>query len=188
MSTDDKESWASRYRRRYDGNPSYGNDAEYLVARIARDRPDILQRMKDDEYATVQQAARDAGIVRGLVPADIRGLERLLEAWAKADLEDRRLFLALCDRELEAAYEGQYLNETPPPVRRMRPLNPAEGAEIPALERWIDSGVALTVIARDLGVTYRTLCRWRAGTTKPSAETLACMERLAPPAQAVTPS
>lgn len=40
-----------------------GNDPEYLTARIARDRPDILERMKAGEYKSVRSAAIDAGII-----------------------------------------------------------------------------------------------------------------------------
>ena len=43
---------------------AYGNNSDYLTARIARDRPDILERMKTGEYASVRQAAVDAGICR----------------------------------------------------------------------------------------------------------------------------
>lgn len=48
-------------------SPSYkgGHSRAYLVARIARDRPDILERMKAGEDEYVAQAARAAGIVRG---------------------------------------------------------------------------------------------------------------------------
>lgn len=38
-----------------------GTSADYLTARIARDRPDILERMKAGEYSSVRQAALDAG-------------------------------------------------------------------------------------------------------------------------------
>jgi hypothetical protein len=37
-------------------------DSEYLTARIARDRPDILERMKAGEFASVRKAAIEAGI------------------------------------------------------------------------------------------------------------------------------
>jgi hypothetical protein len=37
---------------------------KYLVARIARDRPDVLERMKQGEFISVRQAAIAAGIVR----------------------------------------------------------------------------------------------------------------------------
>jgi len=40
-----------------------GNDSEYLTNRIARDRPDILERMKAGEYRSVRSAAIDAGII-----------------------------------------------------------------------------------------------------------------------------
>ena len=41
---------------------SRGTNSIYLIRRIARDRPDILQRMKDGEFSSVQAAAREAGI------------------------------------------------------------------------------------------------------------------------------
>jgi hypothetical protein len=40
-----------------------GNRRVYLVNRIARDRPDMLARMKAGEFETVRQAARAAGIL-----------------------------------------------------------------------------------------------------------------------------
>ena len=41
-----------------------GSDPEYLTARIARDRPDILDKMRQGEYPSVRAAAVDAGIVK----------------------------------------------------------------------------------------------------------------------------
>jgi len=38
-----------------------GNNPEYLTARIARDRPDILERMKAGEYKSVRAAGKDGG-------------------------------------------------------------------------------------------------------------------------------
>lgn len=43
---------------------SSNNDATYLTRRIARDRPDILERMKLGEFTSVRQAALEAGIVK----------------------------------------------------------------------------------------------------------------------------
>jgi hypothetical protein len=40
------------------------NGADYLTARIKRDRPDILERMKAGEFSSVRQAAKEAGLVR----------------------------------------------------------------------------------------------------------------------------
>ncbi len=40
-----------------------GNRSQYLVNRIARDRPDILARMKTGEFAFVRKAAIAAGII-----------------------------------------------------------------------------------------------------------------------------
>jgi len=39
------------------------SDRRYLVNRIARDRPDILERMKRGEFVSVRAAAKAAGIV-----------------------------------------------------------------------------------------------------------------------------
>ncbi len=43
-----------------------GNRSQYLVNRIARDRPDILARMKAGEFAYVRQAAI-AAIAAGII-------------------------------------------------------------------------------------------------------------------------
>lgn len=57
-----------------------GDSADYLTARIARDRPDILERMKAGEYKSVRAAALDAGIVqpRISIPTDVDGAARAL--------------------------------------------------------------------------------------------------------------
>ena len=45
-------------------NDQYGSgNAEYDTARIARDRPDILDRMKAGEFPSVHAAAKEAGLV-----------------------------------------------------------------------------------------------------------------------------
>ena len=54
-------------------NPSmadrkYGNNAAYYTARIARDRPDILERMIRGEFSSVRAAAKEAGIYRNPQP------------------------------------------------------------------------------------------------------------------------
>jgi hypothetical protein len=41
-----------------------GNRNRYLSARIARDRPDVLERMQKGEFLSVQAAAVEAGIVK----------------------------------------------------------------------------------------------------------------------------
>ena len=38
------------------------NKSDYLVARIARDRPDILERMKKGDFQSMAEAVREAGI------------------------------------------------------------------------------------------------------------------------------
>jgi hypothetical protein len=44
-------------------NMQFGNSADYLTARIARDHPEILESMKEGKYRSVRQAAIEAGIV-----------------------------------------------------------------------------------------------------------------------------
>src|SRR5262245_56592468 len=131
----------------------YGNNANYLVALIARDRPDILERMKAGEYSSVRRAAIDAGIIRVPHPDDAQ-LERLFAAWDKADLESRQLFLGLAREEIEAAERGEYLRQ----AERRRGVVPykrkRDGTEIPELEDLIESGMAVTTLAHMLGVTY----------------------------------
>ena len=39
------------------------HNSDYLLARIARDRPDILERVKAGEFDSVRAAAREAGII-----------------------------------------------------------------------------------------------------------------------------
>ena len=76
---------------------SHGTGADYLTARIARDRPDILERMKAGEYRSVRQAAIEAGIVK--VPTT---LEKLVKLWAKATPEERREFCREGSDEIRA--------------------------------------------------------------------------------------
>jgi hypothetical protein len=57
----------------------------YLVARIARDHPDILERMKAGEFATVRQAALAAGILQR--PTRLDHFRRL---WRNASAADRQ--------------------------------------------------------------------------------------------------
>ncbi len=56
--------------------PTESSDAEYLTRRIARDNPELLERMKAGEFKSVRAAAIEAGIVkpRLSVPGDVSGL------------------------------------------------------------------------------------------------------------------
>jgi hypothetical protein len=147
---------------------NYGNAADYLARRIARDRPDILQEMKHGKYSSVRQAAIAAGIIH--IPAhEDKPLMRLYEAWRTADLEDRRLFLVLMADEIEAAAEGHYFNAAPT-RRGPHPFVPSASTEISELEALINAGAAVSGIAHQLGVSYRTICRWRSGQSHPSPE------------------
>jgi hypothetical protein len=61
-----------------------GNRSDYLVARMARDRPDILERMKAGEFASVREAAREAGIIK-----DVSLVTQVIRLWKKATPEER---------------------------------------------------------------------------------------------------
>ncbi len=147
----------------------YGNNADYLTARIARDRPDILERMKADEYPSVRQAAIEAGIIKSIPPEDA-GIERLFTAWARATLQERQIFLWALEEEFEATWAGEY-REPPigPPRKGPRPYRMHDGEMgMPEVEALIDRGWSVSGLAREIGVTYRTLSRWRGGETKPN--------------------
>jgi hypothetical protein len=62
-----------------------GNRSDYLVARIARDRPDILARMKAGEFTSVREAAREADIIK-----DVSLVEQILRLWRKATPAERQ--------------------------------------------------------------------------------------------------
>jgi hypothetical protein len=70
------------------------NQSDYLTARIARDRPDVHDRMKAGEFASVRQAAIVAGIVKVPTPLDV-----LRRAWARASVGERQEFLKLIEAE-----------------------------------------------------------------------------------------
>jgi hypothetical protein len=57
-----------------------GHEPSYLTARIARDHPDILERMKAGEYTSVRQAALDAGIIKLQSSFPIHDMNKLAAA------------------------------------------------------------------------------------------------------------
>jgi hypothetical protein len=71
-----------------------GNRSDYLVARIARDRPDVLERMKAGEFASVREAARAAGIIK-----DVSLVEQILRLWQRATPEERQAVRGYLARE-----------------------------------------------------------------------------------------
>jgi hypothetical protein len=78
-----------------------GNSADYLTARIARDRPDILEAMKQGKYRSVRQAAIEAGIVqarqRYSLPDDPIAAGKYL-----AQRVDKEWLLAMVDEYMKA--------------------------------------------------------------------------------------
>ncbi len=186
-------------------NGNYGNTRQYAFMRLKRDAPEAARewllklydladayddaREKEDadaqakarrefdaHYRTMRTVAKQAGVV-----TEPDKLERLIRAWDAANLEDRQAFLGLCSREIEAAEDGELIVFDAPPTRiGPAPYMPAEGAEIPGLEALLKADMSVSEVARRLGVSYRTVCRWRRGKTKPSA---AILEKLAAMAQ-----
>lgn len=57
-----------------------GTSAEYLTARIARNRPDVLERMQRGDYPSVRAAAMEAGLVeqRISIPMDPEKAARII--------------------------------------------------------------------------------------------------------------
>src|SRR5512145_3411026 len=62
-----------------------GNRNDYLVARIARDKPDILERMKAGEFPSVRKEAREAGIIKA-----VSLVAQVVRLWEKATPEERQ--------------------------------------------------------------------------------------------------
>jgi hypothetical protein len=62
-----------------------GNRSDYLVSRIARDRPDILERMKAGAFSSVREAAREAGIIK-----DASLVTQVVRLWEKATPKERQ--------------------------------------------------------------------------------------------------
>lgn len=65
-----------------------GTSAEYLARRLARDAPEILNRLEAGEFKSVRAAAKEAGIVKAPEPG--RMLRRW---WGEADQATRLEFL-----------------------------------------------------------------------------------------------
>jgi hypothetical protein len=69
-------------------NSKGGNQKDYLLARLARDAPEILAAYNRGEYRSVRAAAIAAGIIEPPTP-----LDRLRTAWKKASTEEQQTFL-----------------------------------------------------------------------------------------------
>ena len=57
-----------------------GNDPEYFTARIARDRPDILEEMKEGKHRSIRAAGVKAGIVKDEYKMQISGVDPIKAA------------------------------------------------------------------------------------------------------------
>lgn len=81
-----------------------GNNAEYLTSKIARDRPDILDRMKAGEFKSVRAAAIEAGIIKPKPTIALDdNLERLTDAlYHKLGADKLRLLALLMIQRIDA--------------------------------------------------------------------------------------
>jgi len=147
-----------------------GTSREYLLRRLKRDNPELAKRVIERELSA-HAAAVQAGIIKKPPPEEA-GLQRLLDAWGKASIDARVAFLFLTEEEAEAARDRSFVNEIAPPRSRgtgPRPYRKREGEMgVPEIETLVDRGWSVSALARELGVTYRTLSRWRWGETKPN--------------------
>jgi hypothetical protein len=94
---------------RFHGNR--GTSAAYLTARLARDRPDILARLRAGDYPSVRAAAKDAGLVKEPSP-----LQLVQKAWRKAKLQEREDIGAWITDQLaamKAQRQGEDLDAQP---------------------------------------------------------------------------
>jgi len=73
------------YTKKLHEKAKAGNRSDYLVSRIARDRPDILERMKAGEFTSVREAAREAGMIK-----DVSLVTQVVRLWEKATPEERQ--------------------------------------------------------------------------------------------------
>ena len=95
-----------RGRARFDVvKPIGGNSADYLTARIARDHPGILERMRAGEFSSVRAAAREAGIVKPRVSVAVDDPDKVAAFLAKhfepaeiRKIADHAVFLREGDR------------------------------------------------------------------------------------------
>jgi hypothetical protein len=79
-------------RKSSDHGGDGGNSANYLLRRLARQRPDLLSAYEQGRFKSVRAAAKAAGIIHELTV-----VERLLKLWLKASEKDRAEFLAKID-------------------------------------------------------------------------------------------
>jgi hypothetical protein len=76
--------------------PERGTAASYLTARLARDRPDILDQLKAGAYKSVRAAAIAAGIVQPTTP-----LQYVQTGWRKAAIEDKKKIVVWIQDQLQ---------------------------------------------------------------------------------------
>ena len=85
-----------RENRGVDNTSNRGDSADYLTARIARDHPVVLERMRAGEFSSVRAAALEAGIVRRRVSVAVDDPDKVAAFLAKHfDLAELRTIFDL---------------------------------------------------------------------------------------------
>ena len=159
-------------KRRFDAGRNYGNSATYLIARIKRDRPDIIDEFLrridtkgwNKNTDTLRAIAREMGYLPN-PDHDEKLLTEMLRMWNKADDDTRAVFEWLKDE----------------PVLRIKGGNEPWQFDESAPSELVESVKArnMSEIARHCGVSRESVRRWARGQAKPRAEPLAKLKELA---------
>ena len=70
-----------------------GNSAEYLLGRLKRDHPDIVERLANGELTSIKRAAIKAGIIKVPSDKDRCPIQRIKMYWKRANATQRKDFL-----------------------------------------------------------------------------------------------
>lgn len=158
-------------------------------------------RLSEQEYESwLKVAGRDEGKngesfrtfarKHGLVSND-DNWSKLIKAWGRCTLEERQEFLyAITDNDEfnrtmddEETKSALYLEHREIWEQRRRqkafPYSPKD-PPVPELETLISQGMTVSQIAESVGVSDRTVRRWRWGDTKPSKAKLSLLYRIQP--------
>ena len=132
---------------------------------MARDCPEALDGLESGKYESAAAAARAGGVLPDVHPDD-KPLEDLTAAWLKADMETRSIFLAFLE-------DDEFLNAEKPATWHY----PSE--EIPELEFLLSILGTVRAVADNIGVSVRTVRRWRSGGAKPPKAKMATLMKRA---------
>ena len=141
---------------------NHGNSSWYLLRKIAREKPEIFDGIKAGKYDSVADAARAAGVLPD-IHSDDKPLDDLTSAWLKADTETRGIFMWLLE-------DDEFVNAQKP-----KPWHWKAEQEIPELEFLLSKLGTIGAVADNIGVSVRTVRRWRSGGAKPPKAKMAAL-------------